>query len=479
MMCVLSGCLTRVSTTPVNGTLPQANATEAIPLRQGWTSQVNGRGSLDIIWSCVITMILCSWSVLCLNVPAPNHTRFGVFRRKLYLTGLALSGPEFIFQSALGQWLSSRRSVADFHASGYSQWTMTHAFFADMGGFVLHTKDWVAFPVNARQLHYLVVSGYVAFPRIDRQDIADKNKADGLIRIITLCQIAWFSITVSGRAAQQLAITCAELTTAAFIVCSAGTMYCWRHKPADVTVPEIIESDRSIADILLEAGDLARLPYSQTPLDFVGGTNSPWTIYWTNWMNLLRRLGIVFAPRSKPVDRFENTLFHGLPGRMEWVSLCVTALYFAVFVSGWNYDFPTQAEQTLWRAASMIMLVCPFVYGLITESAFHLCPALLGRFAPNHTPMYDVKSDARARRWPGQGRWMPKARSVAARIRNNSLLKNPALDVPLKAILPMYVLGVIYCHARLYVFVADAIELRSLPSSAYLTVDWAGFIPHF
>ena len=109
-------------------------------------------------------MFLCSWSVLCMNVPGPDDSRFQVFKRKLYMTALAFLGPEFIFQIALGQFVSARHSIKDFHASGYKQWTMTHAFYADMGGFILHTKDWVPFPIDAKQLYYLVTEGHVKFP---------------------------------------------------------------------------------------------------------------------------------------------------------------------------------------------------------------------------------------------------------------------------------------------------------------------------
>ena len=87
-------------------------------------------------------------------------------------------GPEFTFQLALGQ--SARRSVAVFRKSGYLDWTIRHAFLADMGGFTLHTSDWVAFPLNAKQLHYLVTHGFVSYADVGLPNdiIADKNKAD-------------------------------------------------------------------------------------------------------------------------------------------------------------------------------------------------------------------------------------------------------------------------------------------------------------
>lgn len=59
---------------------------------------------------------------------------------------------------------------------------MRHAFFADMGGFALEAPDCVAFPLDAQQLFYLVSKGYLAYPKLDKAVIDDKNKASGLSR---------------------------------------------------------------------------------------------------------------------------------------------------------------------------------------------------------------------------------------------------------------------------------------------------------
>lgn len=59
---------------------------------------------------------------------------------------------------------------------------MKHAFFADMGGFRLQCRDWQSFPIDAKQLLYLIKKGYVARPNITQTDINDKNKVDGLVR---------------------------------------------------------------------------------------------------------------------------------------------------------------------------------------------------------------------------------------------------------------------------------------------------------
>ena len=458
------------SVLPSNATTASSNT--------GWTPQPDGRGTMDIIWSCAFAMFLCSWAILCLNVPGPDDTSLGMFHRRLWLTALAFLGPEFILQIALGQWLSARRSVKDFHASGYTQWTMSHAFFADMGGFVLQTRDWVPFPIDAKQLHYLILKGHVEYPTITKQKIKDKNKVDHLLRLITIVQIFWFVLNTLGRAIQHLAITCLELTTAAFIVCSLGISICWFHKPADIMTAETIESNSRIADILLEASDKARQPYDRTPLDFVSRKEWAWSLYWSNWINILRNIHIVFAPKTKPVNRLENSLSLELSKRANAAWLGLTAIYSSIFIAAWSNNFPTPTERLLWRASSVTVMGTLISYWVVTEFGLSWYPALRQHLGHITAERRDLEHSPRRRSLIRQSYLTRKARLVAACIRNNSVSKDPALTVPLKAILPIYILGFLYCHARAYIFVEDFIELRSLPLSAYTNVQWSALFPH-
>ena len=76
----------------------------------------------------------------------------------------------------------------------------------------------------------------------------------------------------------------------------------------------------------------------------------------------------------------------------------------------------------------------------------------------------------------------PKARSrlssITAKIRNNSLLKDPSMDVPLKAQLPMYVVAFIYCCSRTTIWIWNIIQFRDLPASTFTTVSWGSFFAH-
>ena len=70
-----------------------------------------------------------------------------------------------------------------FKQAGYTQWTITHGFFGDMGGFVLAADDLPhPIPLNAEQLFYLVNNSYVDYPDTSDGEVKDRNKSDGLAR---------------------------------------------------------------------------------------------------------------------------------------------------------------------------------------------------------------------------------------------------------------------------------------------------------
>ena len=224
---VISGC-------------PLMNQSEEDAFLQGWTSSPNGRGTIDIITSSLITLALCSWTVLCLNVYPEDWGFWRCGLQKFCMACLTFIGPEFTFQLAIGQWCSARRSVEKFrkrgHELGQEEWTMTHAFFADMGGFVLHPKfsnkgRWAKFPLDSEQVYYLVNKNYVPYEEfaIPIHKIEERNKVDGALRVITVLQILWYFVGVIARACQHLAITVLELATMGFIVCTLGTYYFVSH----------------------------------------------------------------------------------------------------------------------------------------------------------------------------------------------------------------------------------------------------------
>ncbi len=173
----------------------------------GWVSQPNNRGTFDILSYCLLTIVVCIFTLLCLNVPGPEETAWQILRRRVFWMVVAISGPEFVLTYASAQWGKAQASVNDFKASNYQEWTMRHAFFADMKGFLLHTPDSNPFPITAKHVHWLVTHDYLDMPDTTVKENNDKSKQDTIAKIVTVSQNSYLVLQSLGRYLQGLTIT--------------------------------------------------------------------------------------------------------------------------------------------------------------------------------------------------------------------------------------------------------------------------------
>lgn len=74
----------------------------------GWYEPPNERGTWDIIVSCVLTLTICVWSALHLNVPTEDSKlQERNYRRARWIV-LGLFAPELVVSTAFGQFLTAR-----------------------------------------------------------------------------------------------------------------------------------------------------------------------------------------------------------------------------------------------------------------------------------------------------------------------------------------------------------------------------------
>lgn len=150
-----------------------------------WVGECNSRGIYNIVWSCAQTIFLCAWVSVCVNIPAPGRGRWDIARDKFHFVLLTLLGPEIVLLLAFGQYRSARESLRLFRddkEGRFADWTLTHSFYADMGGIRVQPQFWPQFPVNAKQLHYLVTKDYMDYPRIPKEQIEARGNADYLAK---------------------------------------------------------------------------------------------------------------------------------------------------------------------------------------------------------------------------------------------------------------------------------------------------------
>ena len=368
---------------------------------------------------------------------------------------MAIVGPEFVLGFAAGQYENAHKAVAAFNDLGYPGWTMQHAFFAEMGGFMLYPRDSRPFPVNNRHIQWLVMNKFLEFPQVSTRDIWDRSKADHLIKSLVCIQICWLLITVVARAIQKMAITTLELATVAIVFCTIATFFCWLHKPADVRTPISLRIESSTADILIAGGDAASKPYRMTPLDFVDNLGPSWSA------NVMAFAGVRSGPQERPLPRLTNDRFPHVRGLRQVLLVTITLFSDGIHLFGWHFEFPTRAERIVWRTASLQMFVtAAFFWGAELFAGLHRDQtwALLRTMILHPSRVKDLKR-ARARR-PQRAQPTPET-----------------FPLPWECGLSV-TMWVLYLAARAYVLGEMFAGLRTLPISAYYCVNWSDFLPH-
>ncbi|KAH9480667.1 hypothetical protein JR316_0007267 [Psilocybe cubensis] len=191
----------------------------------------NTRSLQDIVWSCLATIFVCTWVSVHPNVTPPGENWFKRTIRRTWLMFWGLIGPELILSWSIRQWISARSIAKEYKKHS---WTMTHAFFLIMGGFVLYKGDEDLGTLTVSLFKELEASNEIDFPVVTEEDLADKSKGDSLSKGLVIVQTTWFMIQCIARAAQGLDITELELVTVAFASMNAVMYFLWWHKPLDV-----------------------------------------------------------------------------------------------------------------------------------------------------------------------------------------------------------------------------------------------------
>ncbi|KAK4445718.1 hypothetical protein QBC34DRAFT_357956 [Podospora aff. communis PSN243] len=259
---------------------PAANQTSE------WHDEPLHRGTLGIVFSCLTTLILCSWAVIHLNIPSRKSQRNRQYGwDRVYWFLVAVLVPEKAVVMALTQWQRYRRlhrdillqlgnDNADDETTTFVErfclswpgkpqkdiergasaspdrrrhpWTRVHTYYAVMGGFefqdnkgLLHpfkkqltlTPKGVPFLASHRDLWPKVL------PDISEQEILDKSKTNVLAMTLTCIQLSWFVLQLTSRLAYGLPIALLELNTVVHVLYAIAMYFSWWKKPLDVAVP--------------------------------------------------------------------------------------------------------------------------------------------------------------------------------------------------------------------------------------------------
>jgi len=150
----------------------------------------------------------------------------------MFITVLA---PEIIIMAAASDLKLARKHHKKLRAWAEKDgipWTLTHTYYANMGGFVLRGLnnlgqedggEAVRHPYHlcAQDLEVLRQKAIIsALPDVRELDITDRCKTDGFVKAIAMLQIIWSSTQIVVRFALNLTVSPLEMSVVAFTVCT-------------------------------------------------------------------------------------------------------------------------------------------------------------------------------------------------------------------------------------------------------------------
>lgn len=259
-----------------------------------WAPEPTVRGTWGILSSCIITISLCIWTAVHLNIPEHHKTKQQIWRKLKWLI-IGLLAPEMVAYVAwhqrkkakeiLQQVRDSSGQVApqtqlrklfkaclqgstsyrgdqpkDKYDSAFAEtrrdrkakWTLVHGFYAAMGGFAMDsstseepflpgTRTRVALTPDG--LCFLLQHEPESLPDISEEQIVDKSKADGVKKFLVCAQALWFCLQCVSRLAQSLPISLLELNTFGHSLCTLLIYLLWWHKPLNIDEPTLIQDE--------------------------------------------------------------------------------------------------------------------------------------------------------------------------------------------------------------------------------------------
>ena len=386
-------------------------------LNVGFQDGPNGRGTVALVSGCLATVIASTWTVLHLNLPSPRDGSLTTASRKIKWMLITIVFPEFILSKAICELRQAVDDLRECHTqlstldesdvawtidagpykhricwkAGYGRtarllsrllrlpehaaasennapdaraeaeagittvqyWTLTHSYYANMGGLLYVDHSPVGNPETRTKLPvYAVLTasrlsrdiGSAPHPLrglvLDEGDIKDKSKADWLVKAAAVFQIAQLILDVAVRAAAALPVTQLEIATCAFSAFAVATYVSNWWKPYGISQP-------------------TKLPY---PLF----STMPWQ---ERAQSVMLRL---LSPARAAQQARYSTRDNRVPNDVLWMEsdrvplvttiMATTSLVFgAIHCIAWNFEFPTQVELMCWRVASITTALLPFL----------------------------------------------------------------------------------------------------------------------
>ncbi|KAK1227840.1 hypothetical protein PQX77_009153 [Marasmius sp. AFHP31] len=467
------------------------------------------RTTMDIIWSCLLMIILCTWTSVRPNVPSvPRSGHWALVywdKAKIFL--VAFIAPKLIVLWSARQFLSARKMAKEYQKYG---WTITHAFFAIMGGFALYDSDgnflfhlwderfcqhfkdetdWDGFSKQRRKLEELVPDGHDQYKSLleycvaqrlitmPEEEIENLGHVDILAKTITVLQTLHFITTCIARGVNGLATTELEFFTLAFAALNLVSYSFWWHKPSGVRFPvRVLDRPKTISPDQLSVSEsqdeglncsllgTAPLIASKAPgfLSMCSGRiRDGWIDDWDTY-NLYDKLSSLASLLLSTVIQSFSHAFYA-DGAIERPQPERGNIFSGTDVGHLMIIYP-------------LTIVVSVIFGV-----FHCIPTMLNyRDFPGHTGDHSLWTifALSTTVLPLGPLILEMALRGCGVLPDNWFTRLVILPVRIMITLsPAYL--PLYAGARIGLMVLAAKQLTDLPPSALQQVEWTTLIPHF
>ena len=209
-----------------------------------WISGANTRGTADILYTCIVTIILCVWTCVHMNIPAPGEKPSRHWWRKIKWTIYGLLGPEIVLFTAWSQYNEAKDLIkylneqrarhengkpAELRKPLNEPFNLRYGFFAVMGGLRVPSPgledNSSLIPLTTGAVKALAYTS--RFLHVDDKEVQDRSKADGLAKLLICVQVTWLSVECIARKASNLPLTILEIHTFIHVVCALAIYIIW------------------------------------------------------------------------------------------------------------------------------------------------------------------------------------------------------------------------------------------------------------
>ncbi|KAJ4124265.1 hypothetical protein NW768_009624 [Fusarium equiseti] len=263
-----------VITQPFNISVVTNNGTDELRrlVAPSWVNNPGVRGSMDILQSCILTLVACIYTALHLDVPKKTTWQHLLWQKTKWVL-IALFAPELAVFVAVSQlryaWslrsklrkIQKEKQASNWKREADFEINLKYAFCIVMGAVRFDVHDIFSFSdLNESDRGYFnrtalrrrsVRPGPAAiiqlaerghWIQIPRQDIDDKSKADTVQKTLVVIQVLWMVTQCIARRVYGLPLSLLEIHTIVHVVCAVFLYACWFEKPLNIQEAMIIQT---------------------------------------------------------------------------------------------------------------------------------------------------------------------------------------------------------------------------------------------